>query len=71
MENLIKGLGAVGMGIGIIVLLGMVMTYPVMMLWNHCLVGAVDGVNVIGAWQTVGILILFQILFKSDLRSGK
>ncbi|RXK58942.1 hypothetical protein ESA94_16280 [Lacibacter luteus] len=41
----------------------------VMYLWNVALVPAVNGVNAIGFWQALGILLLSKILFSSF--SGK
>jgi uncharacterized membrane protein YdbT with pleckstrin-like domain len=40
------------------------MSWPVMMLWNGCLVDAVTGVKEITWLQGWGILILSGILFK-------
>ena len=40
-----------------------IFAWPIQLLWNHCLVGAVNGVNPIGFWQALGILILFTLLF--------
>ena len=39
--------------------------WPVMALWNGCLVGAVDGVHQITWLQAWGISILCSFLFKS------
>jgi hypothetical protein len=33
-------------------------------LWNSCLVSAIDGVNAISFWQALGLNILASILFK-------
>ena len=38
----------------------------VMLLWNGCLVDAVDGVNRVTWLQAWGISILFSLLFKSS-----
>lgn len=50
----------------VIVLLAMVLALPTQLLWNDCLVGAVNGVNEIGFWQALGINVLSGILFKSS-----
>ena len=42
------------------------LAWPVQLLWNYSLVGAVDGVNPIGFWQALGINILFNMLFKPN-----
>jgi hypothetical protein len=53
------------MVVGIVVVLGLLFSYPVMLLWNGCLVPAVDGVKEIGLLQAWGLMILFGILFKT------
>jgi hypothetical protein len=60
---------AIFMIVGIVVVLGLLFSYPVMLLWNGCLVPAVDGVKEIGLLQAWGLMILFGVLFKST--SGK
>lgn len=57
---------AIGVGIAIILLTGIVLALPVQLLWNGCLVGAVDGVHPITFLQALGLNILFSILFKSS-----
>ena len=51
--------------VGIVVVLGLLFSYPVMLLWNGCLVPAIDGVKEIGLLQAWGLMILFGILFKT------
>ena len=52
-------------GLALIVLLSFLMSWPVYMLWNSSLVGAVDGVHTID-WTTAwGISLLCGLLFKS------
>ena len=55
------------MVVGIIVVFGLLFSYPVMLLWNGCLVPAMDGVKEIGLLQAWGLMILFGILFKSTI----
>ncbi len=55
--------------VGIVVVLGLLFSYPVMLLWNGCLVPAVDGVKEIGWLQAWGIMILFGLLFKTSVSS--
>lgn len=43
-----------------------VLAWPVQLLWNYSLVGAVEGVNPISFWQALGISFLFSILFKNS-----
>ena len=49
-----------------LLLITVVTAWPNMWLWNNALVGAVDGINPIGFWQSLGITFLFNSLFKSN-----
>jgi hypothetical protein len=40
------------------------LAWPLQLLWNSCLVSAIDGVNAISFWQALGLNILASILFK-------
>ena len=51
--------------IGIIVLVGLLIGFPLMWLWNWLMVG-LFGLPVIGFWQAVGLYLLSNILFKSS-----
>jgi len=63
METITKIAAVVGLICIVAVLLG----YPVMLLWNWCLVEAIDGVNQIGFFQAIGLNILASILFKASV----
>ena len=65
MKDGIVVLGAMVAGIATLVFLTFLLSWPVMMLWNGCLVGAVSGVNEIGWLQAWGISALCGILFKT------
>lgn len=59
---------AIGTFIGLFllaVLLGLLLSFPVMLLWNYCLVPAVVGINEIGWLQAWGIMLLSSLLFKT------
>lgn len=43
-----------------------ILAWPTQWLWNHSLVGAVDGVHPITFWQALGINLLCGILFKNS-----
>ena len=49
----------------ILALAAFILGWPVMWLWNNCLIEAIDGVHKIGLWQAVGLNFLVSILFKS------
>ena len=65
MKELTLAMAAILAGIATLVFLTFLLSWPVMMLWNGCLVGAVSGVNEIGWLQTWGISTLCGILFKT------
>ncbi len=55
--------GFIGL-IAIALLLSFLLAWPVMMLWNGCLVPAVEGVKEIGWLQAWGLQFLVNMLFK-------
>lgn len=57
--------------IAIFVLLSFILAWPVMALWNGCLVGAIDGVHQITWLQAWGLSILCSFLFKPSNVSTK
>jgi hypothetical protein len=65
MKDAIIALGAILAGIATLLFLSFVLSWPVMMLWNECLVPAVDGTREIGWTQAWGLQFLFGILFKT------
>lgn len=54
-------------GIVFLAFLSFILSWPVYMLWNGCLVGAVNGVNEVTWLQAWGINFLFGILFRSTV----
>jgi hypothetical protein len=71
MENLTKGLGLILGGIALIIFAAILLAWPVQLLWNGCLVPAVDGTHLIGFWQAMGLNFLFSILFKASTSYNK
>ena len=67
MKTVILPLGAIVAGVAALLFLSFVLSWPVMMLWNGCLVGAVDGVKEIGWLQAWGLQFLFGLLFKATV----
>lgn len=51
--------------------LGAVVAFPIMLLWNGCLVGAVVGVNEITYLQSWGLYLLSHLMFKFTLSAEK
>lgn len=56
-------------GVLIAAVLGGLLAFPVMWLWNGCLVPAVTTVKEIGWLQAWGLIVLFAILFKTSVSS--
>ena len=52
--------------LGVLAVTAVVLAWPTQLLWNGCLVGAVDGINPIGFWQALGLNFLFGILVKNN-----
>lgn len=50
----------------LVVAWGLIISLPVMLLWNWCLVPAVPLLDEIGWLQAWGIYLLFALLFKSS-----
>jgi hypothetical protein len=57
-------IGKITAVLGLVCIAAVLLGYPVMLLWNYCLVGAIDGVNEIGFFQAIGLNLLASILFK-------
>lgn len=54
-----------------ILFVSFLLAWPVMLLWNGCLVPAVDGVNPIGWLQAWGLQFLINMLFKVSVTPEK
>ena len=71
MEKLTTGIGLIFAGIALLVVAAILFAWPVELLWNGCLIGAVDGVHPITFWQALGLNFLFSILLKGTSTSSK
>ena len=67
MEKFAVFVGAVVIAIVGLLLLSFLLSWPVYMLWNGCLVGAVSGVNEISWLQAWGLTVLINLLFKTSI----
>lgn len=56
-------------GLGVVVFLSFLLSYPLMLLWNGCLVGAVTIVKPVTWLQMWGVSILLGLLFKNSTSS--
>lgn len=70
METVVKVIGIAVVGVVAIVVLGLILSLPVMWLWNACLVAAIPGIKEIGWLQAWGILVLCGLLFKNSSSSS-
>jgi hypothetical protein len=52
--------------VAFLIFISILLAWPVQLLWNYCLAPAINGIQPIGFWQSLGINILFSILFKSS-----
>lgn len=52
--------------IALVVAFSFLLSWPVYMLWNACLVGAITGVNEVTWLQAWGISLLAGLLFKTS-----
>ena len=59
------------LGIGAILFWSFLLSLPVFLLWNGCLVDAIDGVNEVTWLQAWGLSILSAFLFKTTKAESK
>jgi hypothetical protein len=71
MKNLIEAVGVIVSVIAVALFLSFLLSWPTMMLWNGCLVGAVDGVREVTWLQAWGLQFLFNLLFKATVSKSK
>lgn len=67
MEKVAGIIGVVVLGLAGLLALSFLLSWPVYMLWNGCLVGAVEGVSEVSWLQAWGLTILCGFLFKSNV----
>lgn len=64
-------IGKIVMAVGLVVGISFLLSWPVYMLWNGCLVDAVEGVKEVTWLQAWGIMLLSGFLFKNTNVSSK
>ena len=67
MDKFVVAVGAIVIGLFGLVFISFLLSWPVYMLWNGCLVDAVEGVKQVTWLQAWGINFLFGILFRSTI----
>jgi hypothetical protein len=71
MEKLFNILTAMAAVVLAVFLIGLVISYPFMLLWNYCLVPAVTVLTEVTWLQAYGILVASGFMFKSTSVSNK
>ena len=71
MNQLTSAVGAFVIIIAGALFVSFLLAWPVMELWNGCLVPAVDGVKQIGWLQAWGLQFLINMLFKVSITTKK
>ena len=69
MEKISSVIGVVVLSIAGLLLLSFLLSWPVYMLWNGCLVDAVTGLNEVTWLQAWGIVVLCGFLFKTTVNT--
>ena len=63
MELLVRFLSVLIVGI----VMGAIVSYPAMLLWNSCLVPAIPGIKEVGWLQVWGIMVMGQLMFQTKI----
>ena len=71
MNHITSAVGAFVIVIAGALFVSFLLAWPVMELWNGCLVPAVDGVEQIGWLQAWGLQFLVNMLFKVSVTNKK
>jgi hypothetical protein len=71
MKELSVAIGAIVLGIAGVLAISFLLSWPVYMLWNGCLIGAVAGVSQVTWLQAWGLTVLCGFLFKSNVSNSK
>lgn len=71
MEKIAVAFGTIVLGIAGLLFLSFLLSWPVYMLWNGCLVGAIAGVSEVSWLQAWGLTILCGFLFNSNVSNTK
>jgi len=71
MEDFTKGILLIIKGLGLLLFSAFALAWPVQLLWNGCLLDAMDGLHSITFLQALGLNFLFAILFKSQANAPK
>lgn len=70
MKQITTIVGAIMFSIAGLLLLSFLLSLPVYLLWNGCLVGAVAGVSEVSWLQAWGLTVLCGFLFKTSTHTS-
>jgi hypothetical protein len=70
MKQITTIVGTIMFGIAGLLLLSFLLSLPVYLLWNGCLVGAVAGVSEVTWLQAWGLTVLCGFLFKTSTHTS-
>lgn len=71
MEKVTGAIGVIALGLMGALALSFLLSWPVYMLWNGCLVSAIAGVSEVSWLQAWGLTALCGFLFKSNVSDSK
>jgi len=71
MTKFFAAIGFIPVAVAVLVGISLLLSWPVYFLWNHSLVGAVDGVYHVTWVQAWGLTALCSLLFKSSVTNKK
>ena len=69
MNKMNKMIGMIVMILTVVAGFGLLFSLPVYLLWNGCLVGAIDGIHEVTWLQAWGLNILAGFLFKTTVNT--
>lgn len=64
-------LGTIIAVVVVVVAIAILLAWSLQLLWNGCLLSAVDGTHPISFWQALGLNLLCGILFRNSNTSKK
>lgn len=67
--NVSEKMAAVGFLIGVAIILSFLLSYPVMLLWNYCLVPAIPALAEVGWLQMWGICVMLNLIFGTKVNA--
>jgi hypothetical protein len=70
MEEVLKWVGVIFILLVMVILLGLLMAWPFMWIWNYAVVAALSVANPITYWQAYWLSVFTTLVFRSQTSSG-